>query len=245
MNLRKSKTERKFGPFMIMALVISFFIAVLIVRAGYVLYSVGSFKSQWLHESARPVVDDSIVIAALGDSTVQGIGALSKSDGFVSQVSKRVAAKTGKKVQIFNYSVSGADSGEVLKGQIPELKKLARYDAVLVAVGPNDITHKNSLEDFLKNYESILQQLPPEKTVIASLPPMGPKDIKGRSSYDWGQALKPVAAKYNVAVAPVFDHVKPRANDFRIYGGDFYHPSKAGYKLWADAFEAPVLSIVQ
>jgi lysophospholipase L1-like esterase len=140
--------------------------------------------------------------------------------------------------------VSGEESGNVLNPQIPQYEKLSRVDAIIVAVGPNDITHKKSLESFLQNYEQILKKLPAEKTVIASLPPMGPKDTKGRSSQYWGDALKPIAAKYNVAVAPVFDKVNPRANDFRIYGGDFYHPGEAGYKLWADAFEQPLLKIL-
>lgn len=229
---------------MIIAGLIVAVLLLLIARAVFVLTSVNSFKKAWSAESNAQIKDDAIVIAALGDSTVQGVGGFSKNDGFVGQVANRISKKSGKTVQIFNYSVSGADSEQVLQTQVAQFKKLKRVDAVIVAMGPNDITHKKSLESFLENYHTLLSELPTEKTVIASLPPMGPKDTKGRSSYEWGQALKPVAAQYNVAVAPVFDKVNPRANDFRTYGGDFYHPSKAGYRLWADAFEEPLLKIL-
>lgn len=229
---------------MILAFAVTGIIVLLIARAVYTYTSVNSFKSAWQKEATAKINDEALVIAALGDSTVQGIGGLKQRDSFVSQVSGRISKATGKSVQIFNFSVSGADSEMVIKNQLPQLKKLGRVDAIVVAVGPNDITHKKSLEEFLKNYETILQQLPTEKTVIASLPPMGPKDTEGLGSYEWGQALKPVAQKYKVAMAPVFDTVKPHANSFRIYGGDFYHPSKYGYKLWADAFEQPLLKIL-
>lgn len=227
-----------------LALLVALFILFLVLRAGYVLYSVGNFKNSWNKNNTQAIEPGSIVIATLGDSTVQGIGALKKEDSFIGQVATRISAKTGKKVQIYNFSVTGAESGEVLRNQLPKLKNLSRIDAVILAVGPNDITHKKPLEDFLKNYEVMLNQLPAEKTVIANLPPMGPKDAKGRSSYEWGQALKPLVKKYSVRVALVYENVNPRANDFTTYGGDFYHPSKAGYKLWADAFEKPLLDIV-
>jgi lysophospholipase L1-like esterase len=219
-------------------------VVVLILRAAYVFYSVGAFKSDWANENGAVIKDGSIVVVALGDSTVQGIGGWRRSDSFVSQVAERISTKTATPVQVFNFSGTGAESGEVLEVQVPKLRSLERVDIVLIAVGPNDITHKKSLDDFLKNYEKILQQVPIEKTVIASLPPMGPRDTQGRSSYEWGEALKPVAKKHSVAVAPVYDKIKPRANDFRTYGGDFYHPSKAGYKLWTDAFTPDVEKIL-
>lgn len=193
---------------------------------------------------SQSIDDKSIVLAVLGDSTAQGIGSLKKEDGFVGQVGARISKKLNKPVQIYNYSVSGADSGQLIEAQLPEFKKLKRYDVVMIAVGPNDITHKKSLESFLKNYEVILKELPSEKVVISNMPPMGPKDINCKSSYDWSKALAPLAQKYNVALAPVYENVSPRANDFRTYGGDFYHPSKEGYKLWANAFTPKVEQIL-
>lgn len=230
---------------MIVAAVIALFILLLIARAVHTLYTVGSYKKAWQAETTLPIEKDTLVVAALGDSTVQGVGALRRSESFISQATDRVSGSLGKQVQIYNFSVSGAESGETADVQLPQLKALERVDAVVIAVGPNDLVHKKSLESFLKSYEVILQNVPTEKTVIGDFPPMGPKDNEGRSSYEWGQALRKLAKKYNVRVAPVYDNIKPRANDYRTYGGDFFHPSGTGYALWANAFEQPLKAILK
>jgi len=229
---------------MIISAAIVLVILALVVRASYVLISVSNFKRAWEQESRQTEGSNSRIVVALGDSTVQGIGVFRRGDSFVSQVANRLSASTHQPVQVFNFSVTGAESGDVLKNQLSKIKALKRVDAVIVAVGPNDITHKKTLEGFLENYDLILSQLPAEKTVIASLPPMGPRDSEGRTSLDWGESLRRVARKHSVVVAPVFEKVKPHAHDFRIYGGDFYHPSRAGYKLWADAFEESLQKII-
>lgn len=231
--------------FMIIAGIIALIIVLLIARAVHTLYSVGSYRKAWQTESKLPIRDDVYVVAALGDSTVQGVGALHRSGSFIRQTTDRVSHSLGKDIQIYNFSVSGAESGEAVDVQLPQLKALERVDAVVIAVGPNDLVHKKSLESFLKSYETLLQNVPIEKTVIADLPPMGPKDDQGRTSYEWGQELIALAEKYGVRVAPVHDNIKPRAHDFRTYGGDFFHPSTTGYTLWANAFEKPLEEILQ
>jgi len=219
-------------------------VLVLAFRALYVLVSINYFARSWERGNAQPVQNNSIVMVALGDSTVQGIGAIRPSDGFVGQLRGRTAKQLGRPVQVYNFSKTGGESGDVVKDQLPRLKALSRVDVVVVAVGPNDITHKKTLSSFLANYEQILKQVPASKTVISNMPPMGPRDADGKTSRDWGIALSTLAAKYNVKTAPVYENVNKRANDPRTYAGDFYHPSRAGYVLWANAFEPEVLKVV-
>ena len=228
-----------------LASIVAACVLLLVLRAVYTLYTVGSFRKAWLAGISQPTNEGSVVLAVLGDSTAQGIGGFKKEDGFVGQVAARISVKTKKPVQIYNYSLSGGDSDDVLKNQLPAFKKLERYDVVLIAVGPNDITHKKNLKDFLSNYEKIFAQLPAEKVVISNMPPMGPKDVNGNSSLDWSRAIVPLANKYNVSVAKVYENIAPRANDVRTYGGDFYHPSKEGYRLWANAFTPPVEAVLK
>lgn len=227
---------------MILAAVIGVIIAIIALRALYVYASIPVFKWYWQHSLEAPITHGDIVVAALGDSTVQGIGALTPSRGFVGQVVGQLDQRSD--VKIYNFSRSGAESGEVLKDQLPNLLQLKRVDAVIVAVGPNDITHKKSLDSFLSNYEQILDALPTIKVVVASLPPMGPTDIDGRSSYEWGLELSKLAVERSVRVAPVFERVNERVNDPRTYAGDFYHPSGAGYSLWAEAFKKPLQHVL-
>ena len=231
--------------FMILAGVIALLIVLLIARAVHTLYSVSSYRKSWQTEAKLPIKKDVLVVAALGDSTVQGVGALTRSGSFISQVTGRVSDSLDKDIQVYNFSVSGAESGEAAEVQLPQLKALERVDAVVIAVGPNDLVHQKSLSSFLKSYETILKNVPRDKTVIADLPPMGPKDPQGRDSYLWGQELRKLAKKYDVRVAPIYENIKPRAHDFRTYGGDFFHPSTTGYSLWANAFEKPLTDILK
>ena len=231
--------------FMVIAFTVAVFIALLIARAVHTLYSVSSYKKSWQIESKAPIRKDALVVVGLGDSTVQGVGALRRSDSFIFQVSERAARDLKKDIQIYNFSVSGAESGEVLETQLPSVKKLSRIDAIVLAVGPNDLVHKKSIQSFLKSYESILKQLPTEKLIIAELPPMGPKGVEGKGSYAWTKQLRRLAKEYDVRVAPVYAAIEPRANDFRTYGGDFFHPSGTGYSLWANAFEQPLIEVLR
>jgi acyl-CoA thioesterase I len=219
-------------------------VLILAIRALYVLGSIPFFKRSWDNGNAKAASSKQIVLVALGDSTAQGIGALTPSQSFVSRVAKRISEQQKKPVKIYNFSTSGVESGDILKNQLPKLKKLPRYDAVMIATGPNNITHKKTLKDFSSDIASTLSQLPADKTVISNLPPMGPKDSLGNTSYDWGRAVMVVAQQKNVRVAPVYEHVQTRVSDPRTYAGDFYHPSGAGYKLWADAFTPEVEKIL-
>jgi lysophospholipase L1-like esterase len=115
----------------------------------------------------------------------------------------------------------------------------------MIATGPNNITHKKLLSDFTKDITEVLAQLPAEKTVISDLPPMGPKDTKGNSSYVWGRKVIEIAQAKGVRIAPVYERVEPKVNDPRTFAGDFYHPSGAGYKLWTNAFAPEVLKVLQ
>lgn len=234
--------KNKRRPFIILAIAIGALLSFFILRGAYVYASIPIYKWYWQQNLDRPVQKNDVVVVALGDSTVQGLGAILPQKGFVGKVTKRM--DQSKDISIYNYSRSGAKSAEVLDNQVPQALKLDRIDAVIIAVGPNDITHKISLEQFIDNYKNIVKQFPSDKIVVATLPPMGPRDIDGQSSYDWGLQVKELARTSDIRIAPVFDRVNARVNDPRIYAGDFYHPSTAGYTLWADAFEAPLQVIL-
>lgn len=228
---------------MVIALIILAVLALLGLRALYTLYTVSSFKNGWDKQNNKPISENSLIVGAIGDSTVQGVGALVRNGGFVPQTVSRVEKKIGQKIQVYNYSVSGSDSGEI-QSQIDKIRSLPKIDAVIIAVGPNDITHGRSLEQFIESYEKMLDSLTKDKVVAANLPPMKPVDTNGDNSAHWNRSLETLLRSQSVSLANVYSKVLPRNNDPLIYGGDFYHPSSTGYKLWADAFEEPLTKIL-
>ena len=225
---------------LILSVILSVLLLGLVVYAAVVFTSVARYAKYWQASNQEPVADKVLVVVALGDSTVQGIGATSPRKGFVGQVASRLAKETGRPVQVYNYSKTGAEAGEVLAEQLGKPDVIKRADLVLVAVGPNDLNHDVWLGDYLKNYQNILNKLPKDKVVIASIPPMARSKIGGNTVEEWNRGLSKLAAKNKVRVAPVYEAIKPHAYDPRIYSVDLFHPSNHGYSLWAKAFYGQV-----
>lgn len=220
----------------ILSVILSILFLSLAIYAVIVFTSVARYAKYWQAGNQKPVADTSIVLVALGDSTAQGIGATSPTKGFVGQVASRLAKEKGQSVQVYNYSKTGAEAGEVLAEQLTQPDIIKQADLVLVAVGPNDLNHDVALEEYLNNYQAILDKLPKDRVVIASIPPLMRSKIRGNTVDDWNRDLKQLAHKNKVRVAPVYEAIKPHAYDPRIYSVDLFHPSNHGYSLWAGAF---------
>jgi len=223
-------------------MIVGIFLAVVVLALAayglFVLTSVNRFATYWAGQNQQSLDENSYTLVALGDSTAQGIGATSPQKGFVGQVAKKLSAD--KPVQIYNYSKSGAVAADVV-GQVSGNDKISRADAIIIAVGPNDMTQNVSKANYLKNYQQILAKLPAEKVVIATIPPLERSSISDATVQEWNQDLEKLAAKNKVKVAQVYQAIKPRSRDPRIYSIDLFHPSNIGYGLWAEAFYDPLL----
>ena len=97
-----------------------------------------------------------VVYVALGDSTGVGVGAR-KGGGYVARLFERLEReRPGSRV--VNLCVSGAETGDVLRGQLPRVAA-ARPTLVTVGIGINDLTHGVEVEQFARNYEEIVARL--------------------------------------------------------------------------------------
>lgn len=213
------------------------------VYAVVVFSSVGRFAEYWSDGNRQPISDNNIVLVALGDSTVQGIGATSPTKGFVGQVAGRLALETNRPVQVYNFSKSGAVASDVAANQLAQKAIIDRADLVLVAVGPNDLSNGVPREEYLKSYQSVLDKLPKDRVVIASIPPLVRSNVRPGMVQDWNQGLEKLALDNKVQVAPVYEVIKRHQYDPRIYSVDLFHPSNHGYGFWADAFYQPVQTL--
>lgn len=216
-------------------------IVVLVVYGIFVLTSVNRFASFWAAQNEKPQ-NGNITIVALGDSTVQGVGATSPYKGFVGQLARKVGQ--GKPVQVYNYSKSGATARDVVQNQLSYKEQFTQADVIVVAVGPNDATRGVSNDDYLQNYRKILDALPAKKVVIATIPPLERSSVSDATVQEWNAALTELAAEKKVRVAEVYQAIKPRSRDPRIYSIDLFHPSNIGYGLWAGAFYQPVSEVL-
>jgi acyl-CoA thioesterase I len=184
----------------------------------------------------------SIVYVALGDSTGAGVGA--REGGYVARLYKRLLeSRPGSRLT--NFCVSGATTADLLRDQLQRGVAL-NPDLVTVGIGINDIGHGFTLEQFSKNYEQILSTLK-EKTraqiVVTNIPdissaPRIPNFM--RSEYQrqierYSQRLGEIAQRYGATIFDIYTITHAElASHPEYFSSDGFHPSDAGYELWAE-----------
>jgi lysophospholipase L1-like esterase len=195
-----------------------------------------------------------IVYVALGDSTGAGVGARD-GGGYVARLFKRIEERRpGSKLN--NVCVSGATTADLVRAQL-ERGVALNPDLVTVGIGINDIGHGLSLEEFSKNYETILSTLK-EKThaqiVVANIPdistaPRIPRVMRSqyqRQIMQYSQRLEKIANRYGgVTVFDVYSITRDELPSHPEYfSSDGFHPSDQGYELWATQMWPTVARVI-
>ena len=197
-------------------------------------------------QTSQPMSDTPITepinYLALGDSTGVGVGA--RNGGYVARLFKRiVAARPDSKLT--NLCVSGATTDDVLRDQL-EQGLATKPNLITLGIGINDIGHGVSIEDFAKSFETLVSRLKNEahaRIVVSNLPdissaPRVPEFARGQYQQmiaAFNQRLGAIAARYDVTVFDVqkITHEQLPAHP-EFFSTDGFHPSDAGYELWAD-----------
>jgi len=189
--------------------------------------------------------DAEILYVALGDSTVEGVGASRPENNYVSLLHARLRA-IYRNARLQNLGVGGATSADVLARQL-EPAIASRPDLVTLSVGPNDITERVPLAAYTRNMEAILARLAattPAVIVVSLLPDLAvtprfrgheAEALVGRRSVEFNDALARVAKRHGAQIvdlyAPSRREVPARPE---LVGRDGYHPSDLGYARWAE-----------
>ena len=186
---------------------------------------------------------DPLRVVWIGDSTAAGVGASSADAAVSRQVGRRLADELGRPVEIEVVAVSGARVDDVVRDQLPLVDGDA--DVVVISVGANDTTHLTSTGAFAESYRALLAGLPSDAVVVS----LGVPDIGSVTRL--AQPLRAIAGwrggAYDAIVAEEAERVGAlrvdiasgtgpafRADPSRLLAADSYHPSDAGYAVWAD-----------
>jgi len=183
-----------------------------------------------------------IVYVALGDSTGAGVGA-KDGGGYVARLFKRLEEqRPGSKLS--NLCVSGATTTDLIRDQLQHGVALDP-DLVTIGIGINDIGHGLTLDQFAKNFDEILSTLK-QKThatiVVTNIPdistaPRIPTSM--RSQYqqqiaEFCKRLEEIGNQYGVTIFDINTITKRELPSHPEYfSSDGFHPSDAGYELWA------------
>ena len=186
----------------------------------------------------------SLVYVALGDSTVEGVGASGPERTYVAALQARLRQRYPA-ARSENLGVAGATSAEVLASQVPRAVEL-RPHLVTLSVGPNDITGRILVHQFEANVNKTLAALRPTGAVlVVNLIPdlavtprfrLGPeRETVGRFTVQFNDALKRQARHYDAEVVDLYGPSQAEVPGRpQLVAGDGYHPSDAGYARWAE-----------
>lgn len=225
-------------------------------------------RRSYLEGDSAPVVDGTypaateatgrpaLRLVVLGDSTGAGVGVHRTEATLGAQAATRLAAAAGRPVELTSVAVSGSRAGD-LGPQVGRALAAGRPEVALVMIGANDAVHLTGLGDVRSSLAAALRRLDAAgvAVVLATCPDLGTVRSFTRPLRDVAAfAGRRVAAAQRRAARDAGldqDHVVDLAArtgpafraDPRLLSEDLFHPSAAGYALWADAV-APALARV-
>ena len=192
----------------------------------------------------------------LGDSTAAGVGASDVDGALSTQVARRLPAAGGADVSVI--AVSGARIADMIRDQLPRVHKFTP-DVVVISVGANDTVHLTRARRFRDAYTHVIDGLRAQgvaaaHVVMVGVPDMGAprrllqplRAITGLRARRLDREVRRVAGATHAHYVDLFRATsKPfRAHPSKYFARDKYHPSDAGYALWADAIAPAVAAAV-
>lgn len=199
--------------------------------------------------------DNNTRYMALGDSLVAGYGAIPATQGYVYLLYKEGVFDKVTNTLLSNAGVPGVTSRQVLDHQVPQAIEAFRPTVITLTVGGNDLLRilkganpGQVLSEFQTNFTLILQNLrtalPNARIVVSNLYTI--PQIAGADQIVpiFNQIVIGVASAFNVPVADVYSAFQGRHGLLLIErpgaAPDEVHPTNAGYRVMAQAFEAVI-----
>jgi acyl-CoA thioesterase I len=186
-----------------------------------------------------------VVYVALGDSTVEGIGASSAAANYVGRLGARLRDRYPR-ARTVNLGVAGATSYDVLELQVADAIAL-RPHLVTLSIGPNDITAKVPVDTYAENLEGILGRLARETDAVivvnllpdlAVTPRFRTRDtapLLGRLSAEFNDVVARTAKRHGALVVDLYGASRREVPGHpELLAADGYHPSDLGYARWAE-----------
>lgn len=190
----------------------------------------------------------------LGDSTAAGVGAGDPEGSVARRVATAMAGAGGRPVEVSVFANAGAQVVDVRDRQLPRLAEDGvTADIVFISVGANDTTHLAGTERFRATYAEVLDGLvavvaPGGRVVLLGVPAMGTiprfleplRTLAGVRGERLDDQVAALAAERGLTYVDIAGETGRAFGESpaTTYAADDYHPSDAGYALWADAVVA-------
>ncbi len=185
----------------------------------------------------------SLVYLALGDSLMAGAGTSSAQDSLPYLLADRLAGRD-KKVILQNYSVPGYKTADLINNLLSPAVQ-TKPQVITLLIGVNDIHNNVSADVFRHNYGEILERLTKETSAAVyavNIPFIGADTMMlppyqvyfDARTREFNAIIKELSVKYHIVYIDLYT---PTVALFKQagahYSADLFHPSAAGYKIWA------------
>lgn len=178
-------------------------------------------------------------IALAGESTVAGVGLATQSGGLGATMAQTLSEASGGRVTWVSHGWSGARVAGVTEHLLPRLEADLPIDAVVIAIGVNDVLRltpraawRRHLTDLVVTLRTLVGPVP---VVMAGIPELGrspalPRPLRtiiGARTTAFDRDLIALAAHH-----PEVHHAPTPWQGVEDLGIDRFHPSPGGYARW-------------
>ena len=191
------------------------------------------------------------VVVAIGDSTVEGLGASKPEKAFAPLV--YLAIKQEKKNAVFhNLGVAHSKVNDVILNQLPKALEL-KPNLVLISIGANDLIFSKKIFQFGKDFEFLISTLRkktkaaifvnniPDITIIPTMPKLAFPYFKFMV-LRFNHIIKKSTEPIGTYLIDLYKESKLYKGYKELISSDGIHPSDIGYAIWANAFITKIQS---
>ena len=188
------------------------------------------------------------VYVAIGDSTVEGIGATHHSRSFPALVFEKIK-KDRREAVFYNLGKGGARVRDVIESQLPRVIEL-KPNLITISVGGNDLHRRTKLKHFESDYFHLIKTLK-EKTdaeiIVSNIPDVSllpslsifVKYLGKFMNNRLNRVINNHAKQFKCILIDLYEGSKENSRKYKdLIAADGFHPSDKGYSLWANAIIA-------
>ncbi|MSS85098.1 hypothetical protein FYJ24_10055 [Actinomycetaceae bacterium WB03_NA08] len=223
---------------------------------------VGAFADAWAHHNLdtlqelhdlgitdldpdSPFVSENLerpfVMLAMGDSSMQGIGASSINHSVVPYLMGAIDRYLPRPGLVLNISRSGAKIPSILDTQLPTVNGYGlagtnwQPDLTIVQIGGNDVMDPSIDANRFALFAQHLGRYLFSGSYIANIPSFSGLPQEKRAA-EFSQILEDVAGRYGHHIIDLrsFSRSLPTSTYlFRYHAADLFHPNSRAYREWA------------
>jgi Lysophospholipase L1 and related esterases len=208
---------------------------------------VGRLTHQWAEHNAvcmQQWANNAPTVLALGDSSVQGVGAKRIEECFVSLFAAAVQAELEAPLELLNLSISGEVMPTLPVRQLTALDGIKQRrpgwqpDITIVCVGSNDVMNENTtVERFTYCTKEVSEGLP-KGSFVANIPSFGVMPQEERAA-EFSRILEDICISdghHIVDIRGFTSSLGTADYALRNHAADLFHPNTKAYTQWARLF---------